>query len=317
MLLTVDWLAFAVQSVPDKDIFSFLGIFQQLDWHVGSGNFGAYPDTLRYGSIVIGINGVNGYEFYVQLSGQGCREFEDLMPEGWSWEDFLKRLYSDVNVSIRRLDIAGDEREGFFNIDRFDKAVKACKYATRCKMPTVQKYGREVCYVGSAHSSVLVRFYNKKLERGFSPEDDDGRPWWRAEIQLRDDYCYQMIGDILKFGIGKAFSGHLLNHIRWLSKPNNKENSQRISTVRWYSDFLGECEKLKFTSAPGAEYNLSKLSRYVIHQAGSSVYTFCKVTGFDAQQFYDFFMNNDNIKLRNDQLDFIDRVRQGRGVFDN
>lgn len=305
MLITVDWLAFAVREVPDKDIFSFLGIFKELDWHVGAGNFGAYPDTLRYGSIQIGINGVNGYEFYVQLSGQGCREFEDLMPAGWQWESFLKRLNSDEAVSIRRLDIAGDEREGYFNIERFDRAVSRGCYATRCKMPTVQKYGREVCYVGSSTSSVLMRFYNKKLERGFSPEDEDGKPWWRCELQLRDEYCSQMIDDIIEYGIGKAFSGHCLNHIRWLQKPNDNKNSQRIKTAKWYDDFLGDCEKLKFTSAPGSTYNFSKLQRYIVHQAGSSIVTMAKVMNWSPQQFYDFFMDNDNIKLRDDQIDML------------
>ena len=308
MLITVDFLSFRVRSVPDDDIFSFLGVFEQLEWRVGGACYNNYPDSLHYGHITIGINGTNGFDFYVNMSGQGCREFEDLMPDGWTWEQFLFRLSSDNGVSFARMDIAGDERDGYFTVDRLDKHIRLGKYATRCKQPSLTKYGREICYVGSAQSKVLMRIYNKKLERGYDPEDDNGKPWWRCELQLRDDYCMQFLEDWKSYGIGYAYSGHCKNHIRWLSKPNNKDNSQRISTAKWYDDFLGRCDKLKFTSKVGSSYNLSKLERYCMHVSGSSMVTLATAFKMTPQQFYDYFMQNDNIKLRADQIDLLQRL---------
>lgn len=308
MLITVDFLSFRVRSVPDDDIFSFLGVFEQLEWRVGGACYNNYPDSLHYGHITIGINGTNGFDFYVNMSGQGCREFEDLMPDGWTWEQFLFRLSSDNGVSFARMDIAGDERDGYFTVDRLDKHIRLGKYATRCKQPSLTKYGREICYVGSAQSKVLMRIYNKKLERGYDPEDDNGKPWWRCELQLRDDYCMQFLEDWKAYGIGYAYSGHCKNHIRWLSKPNNKDNSQRISTAKWYDDFLGRCDKLKFTSKVGSSYNLSKLERYCTHVSGSSMVTLVTAFKMTPQQFYDYFMQNDNIKLRADQIDLLQRL---------
>lgn len=309
MLITVDWLAFRVRELPENNIFGFLGL-DDLDWRVGGNVYNNYPDSLRYGHITIGINGTAGYDFYVCLSGQGCREFEDLMPDGWKWEKLLFKLADSDLVSFSRFDIAGDEREGYFNIKRLDKAVGSHKYQTKCKIPTIQKYGREICYVGSSHSNVLMRIYNKKMERGYSPEDDDGRPWWRCELQLRDDYCRQMIFDIREHGIGQAYSGHCLNHIRWLTKPNDLKNSQRINTATWYKKFLGSCEKLKFTSAPGAEYNLSKLHRYLHKQVGSSLITYQKATGLSPQELWTTFEEDESIVLRQDQLDFIKKFQK-------
>lgn len=308
MLITVDFLSFRVRSVPDDDIFSFLGVFEQLEWRVGGACYNNYPDSLHYGHITIGINGINGFDFYVNMSGQGCREFEDLMPDGWTWEQFLFRLSSDNGVSFARMDIAGDERDGYFTVDRLDKHIRLGKYATRCKQPSLTKYGREICYVGSAQSKVLMRIYNKKLERGYDPDDDNGKPWWRCELQLRDDYCMQFLEDWKAYGIGYAYSGHCKNHIRWLSKPNNKDNSQRISTAKWYDDFLGRCDKLKFTSKVGSSYNLSKLERYCTHVSGSSMVTLATAFKMTPQQFYDYFMQNDNIKLRADQIDLLQRL---------
>ncbi len=308
MLVIVDFISFRVRSVPDDDIFSFLGIFDPLDWRVGGACFNNYLDSLHYGHITIGLNGTKGFDYYVNLSGQGCREFEDLMPEGWSWEQFIFRLAADERVTFARMDVAGDERDGFFTIDRLDRHIKQNKYATRCKTLSLTKYGREIVYVGSAQSQVLMRIYNKKLERGYDPEDDDGRPWWRCELQLRDDYCRQFIADWKFYGIGEAYAGHCKNHIRWLSKPNDKENSQRINTARWYSDFLGQCEKLKFTAKVGSEYNLSKLERYCVRASGSSMVTLVKAFKMTPEQFYDYFMKNDKIKLRADQADLLHRL---------
>ena len=304
MLLTVDWLAFRVRSVPQNDIFSFLGIFKKIEWRLGGACFNSYLESLHYGHITIGLKGQKGFDYYVSLSGQGCREFEDLMPSDWSWEDFLYRLSSNPDVSFSRLDIAGDERDGFFNVDRLDRYIKAGKYATKCKTPSLTKYGREVCYIGSSQSKVLMRIYNKKMERGYDPDDDDGRPWWRCELQMRDDYARQFIEHCRESCSGSAYCGHCLNHIRWLQKPNDRENSQRILTAKWYRDFLGDCEKMKF-SAPGSSYNYSKLQRYCLHTAGSSVVTLAKFFNMSPEQFYDYFVNNDKIKLRPDQLDLI------------
>lgn len=304
MLLTVDWLAFRVRSVPENDIFTFLGIFKELPWRLGGPCFNSYLESWHFGHITIGTKGTKGFDFYVNLSGQGCREFEDMMPDGWTWEDFLYRLSANPDVNFSRLDIAGDERDGFFEIERLDRYIKHGKYATKCKTPSLTKYGREVVYIGSSQSNVLMRLYNKKMERGYDPEDDDGRPWWRCEMQLRDEYARQFIEHCRETSPGEAYSGHCLNHIRWLQKPNDKENSQRIRTAKWYSDFLGECEKQKFTS-PGTSYNLSKLQRYCLHSAGSSVVTLAKFFEMTPQQFYDYFVENDEIKLRADQIDLL------------
>lgn len=308
MLITVDFLSFRVRSVPDDDIFSFLGIFEQLEWRVGGACYNNYPDSLHYGHITIGINGTNGFDYYVNMSGQGCREFEDLMPDGWTWEQFLFRLSSDDGVSFARMDIAGDERDGFFTIDRLDRAVKSYKYATRCKCPTVTKYGREIVYVGSTQSKVLMRIYNKKMERGYDPEDDDGKPWWRCELQLRDEYCAQFLSDWKSYGLGFSYAAHCNNHIRFLTRSNDGTNSQRISTAKWYSDFLGTAEKLKFSARVGAVYNLSKLQKYCEHVAGSSIVTLGLAYRMTPQQLFDFFMQNDGIKLRADQLDLLRRL---------
>lgn len=313
MLITVDWLSFRVRSLPENDIFSFLGIFEPLQWRVGGACFNNYTDSLHYGHIKIGLNGTAGYDFYVDMSGQGCREFEDLMSEGWSWEQFIFRLAADERVTFARIDVAGDEHEGYFNVDRLDKHIRLNKYATKCKTPSLTKYGREVCYVGSGQSAVFMRIYNKKMERGFSPEDDDGRPWWRCELKITDDYCAQFIEHWCAHGIGYAYAGHCKNHIRWLSKPNDKKNSQRINTAKWYDDFLGACEKLKFTSAVGSEYNISKLQKYCLHSAGSSVVTLAKFFNMTPEQFYNYFMDNDEIKLRPDQIDLL----QMRGLKDD
>lgn len=310
MLLTVDWLSFRVREVPENDIFSFLGIFHpEIQWRLGGPCFNSYLESWHYGHITIGIKGTKGFDFYVNLSGQGCREFEDLMSPEWKWEDFLYRLAADVNVNFSRMDIAGDERQGFFEIERLDRYIKNGKYATKCKTPSLTKYGREVVYIGSSQSNVLMRLYNKKLERGYAPEDDDGRPWWRCELQLRDEYVRQYLTHAVETSPGSAYSGHCLNHIRWLTKPNNKENSQRINTAKWYSDFLGECEKLKFTTA-GTAYNISKLQKYCLHSAGSSVVTLAKFFDMSPEQFYSYFVENDEIKLRPDQIDLL----QGKGL---
>lgn len=249
------------------------------------------------------------------MSGKGCRTFEDLHP-ALDWFAYLGKLRSvSDDIHISRIDIALDERDGYLNIDRLESYIKTNKYITRCGLPEVTKYRKEIVRFGSPQSDMQLRMYNKKLERGFDSDELGGSPWWRAELQLRDDRATAFIDDwLLRGDLGLTYSGVLREFVRFLQRPNcNDGNQHRIKEATWWVDLCSDAERVKLASSPGSEYNAKKLNDFCFRTAGSSIYTLIRSFDLSADELYNKYVDCDSIKLRSDQLEFIRRNRLEMG----
>lgn len=319
MDVIVDTLSFRVNFASLENLFDFLGISYE-----GSEVYFSYSDkvfnrnyiaSLFYEGIKIGVDGQKGWQFYVSMSGKGCRTFEDLHDKTFSWFDFIKRLSSRIDeglACVTRIDIACDEKEGIFNIDKLENCIEKDKFLSRCPKDSIRlvKYGEECLYVGSPKSIALLRIYNKKLERGYSVDDTDIPHWWRCEFQLRDEHANQIVKEWVDTqNIGNVFAGHVLKHIRFLTKPNLKDGNQhRINTAPWWKKFLCNANKLEWVSTKGSEYNLTKAERFAVNSAGSSVKTMIEALDLSPQELFDIYMTSD-INLRPDQRALIKKYK--------
>ena len=319
MDIIVDTLSFRANFSTLENLFDFLGLSYD-----GAEKYFDYSDTrfnmnyfssLYYEGIKIGLDGQKGWSFYVHMSGKGCRAFEDLHGKDFTWFPFIERLSWRVDegfAAITRIDIACDEKIGIFNIDKLENCIEKNKFLSRCPKSSIRclKFGEECLYVGSPQSLSMLRIYNKKLERGYSPEDNEVPHWWRCEFQLRDEHATQIVKEwVSTKNIGKVYAGHVLKHIRFLTKPNFKDGTQhRINTAPWWNKFLENAEKLDWVASKGSEYNLSKVQRYAIDNAGSSVKTMIQARNLTPQELYDIYMKGD-IGLRPDQRALIKKLR--------
>lgn len=319
--IIVDTLSFRANIDTLENLFYFLGLEYE-----GMGRYFEYSDnkfnrnyvaSIFYEGIKIGLDGQAGWTFYVHMSGKGCRAFEDLHGNNFEWFPFIQRLSELCRQglgAVTRIDIACDEKEGIFNIDKLEKFILKDKYLSRCPKKSIRlmKFGEECLYVGSTQSMALLRIYNKKLERGYDPGDEDIPHWWRCEFQLRDEHAQQIVDEWAETkNIGKIYAGHVLKHIRFLTKPNLQDGTQcRINTAPWWKSFLENSEKLEWVSTKGSEYNLSKVQRYAIDNAGSSVKTMIKARKLTAEELFEIY-SSDDINLRADQRLLIKKYEGG------
>lgn len=316
MLFLVDTLSFRAADCSKNEIISFLGLeSSEIPWEDGSA-FNGYPFSIYYAGIKIGYGGLRGFDCYVHMSGKGCRTWEDLSAFN-SWRELLVNLRLNFNqYHITRIDIACDDFTDRLNVKKLGKYYELDKYSSRCKYITYMLGSEEIFYCGSPQSDTRLRIYNKKLERGYTePEDLDGRPWYRAEFQFRDNTAAAFIDEMIRSDdIGITFLGKLREHIRFLSKPNDKTNAQRIPEARWWVEFCNDAARVKLIKEVGSEYNKEKLLDFCYRTAGSSVKTLIKSQKLTPEQLWNSF-TNPLIRLRSDQEQFIERSlnRDGQG----
>ena len=84
----VDWLQVTFKNVKNvHDIFDFLGLDH--DWFIDTkiGKYG-YDSSYRFGHIAIyyfsyDTGKIEGSYFHLEMTGQGCREYEEMTKYDW------------------------------------------------------------------------------------------------------------------------------------------------------------------------------------------------------------------------------------------
>jgi len=324
----VDTISFRVKHCPEGfyTLTKMLGIEKSLEKGIGesSGVYNNnYMQSYRQGGIIIAWDGQAGFDGYIYMSGQGCRFYESLYKKCHDvdliWYDFIDLLYRFEQVDeihMTRIDIACDDFTDRLRIGRLQRYVKENKYRSRIKFFLGKVFANDELQIGSPKSKHFLRIYNKKLERGYMPEDLDGNPWYRCEFQLRDDSASQFIAAwVSSEDLSSVFLGYLKGQIEFLKKSNTKDGNQSdIPLAPFWRQFLGDVDKLTFTASVGLDYNLSRVERYAIHTAGSSVKTLIQAKNYDPDTVWKLFVDNSDIILRPDQKLLVNSVR-GKEIY--
>lgn len=277
-IILIDWLTFS-SSLEAHELVSLLHL-DHLNWTVSGGQYG-YKYALKCGHISINFDGSSQMISCVNMSGQGCREFED--SSDLSFFDLFKIISSDRSLfNITRLDVAFDERDGLFDIQKIAMYVNSGWYVSRSRYYCVTYSSNGIsCEIGSPKSDFRIRIYDKASERGYSA--DDGVQWVRVEMQLRDERASVYVRGIVQgLSAGSLFVGVLNNYFRFVEPDFSDSNKSRWSVSDWWSAVFDDTvSKIKLYTAPGTLYNTEKLHKYVINQAGSAIKTYCQIMGVD------------------------------------
>lgn len=316
MRFLVDTLSFRCYELNFENLCKFLGLDFPVSWEDGTPRYG-YPEAKYFNGIIIYYGGHDGFESYLHMSGKGCRMYEDLYKKRYGhdldWHLFFEYCLSlkikntgNSMIHFSRIDIACDDYTDRLKVDRLVQYYKSGKYTSRCKHWVAGQLCEEWLYIGSPQSDMRLRIYNKKIERGFNEEDLDGEPWYRAEFQLRDDRATEFIKKWVELNdIGKTFMGVLNNYVRFLTKPNDKKNAQRIPSAQFWKSFTSDAEKIRLVSPEGSIYNMENLYKY-LKQTFSSLRTYTEALGMSPE---DLFLHYGGAKLRQDQIAFIEAFR--------
>ena len=258
-LVIYDWLSFTSKVHTPDQLIAALGL-AHVPWTETKGARG-YRDRKYFSCISIHYNGRPDMGVWVEMSGQGCRTFESLSKVGW---EGIFSFIRDSGLKITRLDVAYDDHIGILNIREIANDTQAGMYISKSDYwETVLSSKGTTVQIGSPQSKVLIRIYDKAAERG-KPEDH----WIRVEMQLRDDRAVQFTK--IPLPIGQAFSGVLLNYLRYV-EAGGDSNKWRWPMREYWFNLVQDAEKISIYQTPGMEYNEERCKHYVINQAGNAI----------------------------------------------
>lgn len=284
-VILIDWLTFTSKVDSIATLQDTLGL-SHVAWtdFPGRGRYG-YRDRMEFGHINILYNGRDDMGLCCEMSGQGCRCFEDHSTLSLKWQSLFDQILS-MDWHITRLDVAFDDHTGVLDISKVFDDTKNGAYISRLRCFKLELSGKSDTDVlgqsvtfGSRASNILIRIYDKAAERGYSD-----RHWVRVELQLRDDRAYQFLDVVQSLNIGETFAGVILNYLRFV-QPADDSNKSRWEMADYWADLVGDVAKIRLYVTPGGEYNEENLSNYVFSVSGNA--TACYIDMYGVEAFLD------------------------------
>lgn len=272
-LILFDWVSFSSKIISPQGMIEMLDL-SSYPWENIKGANG-YQDRLYCNSISIHYNNGKNDSIWLEMSGQGCRFYEEYGRGDFQFLfDYIK--YNIDDVWVNRLDIAYDDHLNYLLIDDIVKDTLAQNYISKSKEweTRLSSKGTTV-YIGSQKSDTLIRIYDKASERGYT----DGTEWTRVEIQLRDKRAleYMMLNDT----VGNNFLGVLHNYLRYVKPDKTDTNKSRWETRPYWKKIIKDIGKKSIYTKVGTDYNLHQCEDYVYKKAGNAIQALIDIKGVE------------------------------------
>lgn len=247
----IDWCAVTFKVNDPFDAVRIIGLTPELFSPLPSG-FSGYRKSLRCGNIAIFYEGRQDMGCHVEMTGQGCRQYEGL--QALTWLDLFQKILA-INGSITRLDLAIDTVDASLPLRMLYAAIRPGDIRTRFAEWRRIKKGAfrpedniagETLYLGSVRSDTFFRVYNKAQEAGIEGD------WIRFELQLRKERAQQaalLLGSGMEAG---ALATGIINQYFAVIERDDS-NSSRCSLQPWWDRWLLSTEKISLGSDPAVK----------------------------------------------------------------
>lgn len=226
-----------------------------------------YVETYYYGSIRV-MNSMPNDErgVLVQMSGEGCRNYDDVLETlDQDWKTFIRRCL-DYNGSATRTDVALDDYEEVMPIPLMAKKIRSDCYSSKFQTYEILDSGNSTfndqegmtIYFGSKRSLIYFCFYQKDYEiakrEKVLVEDVDVKN--RYEIRMADEKARIFLESYLNcVDFGSSVCGILAEYISFYDSSD--ENAKM--NVKWLK-LLGKIENLDLKLVPKKPSIESKIS---------------------------------------------------------
>ena len=271
-----DWVTISCKA-DDPALLMQLVDLKGQDWEPMKKGMNGYKQGFFCNNISVLFDGQEGMGTCLNMSGQGCRAFEEY---GTGDFDGLFQLVQDNPefFNLARLDVAFDDHTGILDIERLFDDCKAREFVSKFKLAELRdKFDDKTDGItvmhGSKHSDILIRIYDKAAERGYT----DGMHWVRVEMQLRDERAFAFVAAPQQ--IGEKFRGVLINYVRYVDPDPFDTNRWRWPDKGYWADLIAAAERIQLYVKPGVEYNMAMLDRFVFQQAGNAVAAALEIYG--------------------------------------
>ena len=297
--ILIDWLSFTISNIDIENLMELFG-FDELVFSDLKGNRGYAHKYFCDGvNINYGKTSDDMADFWVEMSGQGCRVFESYGHSDWIY--LFSNLLENDTINITRLDVAYDDFNELINLHEIVADTLAHNYVSKAgdRSWKVELSGEGTCVtIGKCKSNTMIRIYDKAAERHAEAEFDH---WVRCEEQLRYQNAMQFCKLLCKhqivmpgedfagisvegLNIDKLFFGVLNNYLRFIDvNANDDSNKWRKPCSEHWAKFAHSVtdERVSLWVNPGVEYNVLRLDRVVEHQFSGAVVTYALIHGID------------------------------------
>lgn len=282
--IIVDWLSVSVNTsgIGFEHLVKCLGM-EGLNWIHKEGSFRNYGKRAEWGKITIHYTPVE-YESIpdasfnvgacMELSGEGCREFESFGRGDWAAliVGFRELREAGIDLRFTRLDIAYDDFRYLLPIElislqaqrlEFTAKTSKCSVTYSTDKNDLEHIGQCIIH-GSRSSNTLLRIYNKRVER----KRYDLPHWVRCEIQMRKESAENFLDLACSgnfSGLGDIFAGVVRQYVQYRI-PSSDKNAARDDLAEWYDNWLSDVERISLWSKKDVEYNKSRMDSYAYGQ---------------------------------------------------
>lgn len=310
MRALVDWVRVTFFDAEPLQIIRDVLQMKPMDFEcIDRGRY-RYKKTYRRGEIALYFDGIEeGMGVLLDMSGEGCRQFE-----AWGrfkgWSVFFRKCL-DMGCNVPRVDIAIDDRKGYFTMDQIERKVNKKEVVSRFKgvsgyekqsLNDEDPKGKTIMF-GSRQSMICVRFYDKLkdlMRKGKSV--GDWETWTRVEIEAKNDRA-KVIAEHIADGkdLGEMVKGILAHYIRFVVRNKYDSNKRRWKTWRNWERFLGGVEKLKLGVSP-EEKTIEEDIQWIKKQVAK---TMLKIVMAESMEFVQDLIVNDSVQLKLRPRDFV------------
>lgn len=270
-----DALSFTSKVDSKENIISVLGLdYADIPWETISGAKG-YHHRLYFMGISIHFDSGNpDQNVWCEMSGQGCRAFEQFGSGDYDY--IFQWIFDEPNDRhFTRLDVAFDDRDTqLIDLGRLWCELEERNYVSKSKWQREDNSdGGRTIYLGSKHSEMFFRIYDKAKERGY-----DDMHWVRLELQLRRDYASSFV--LNPAPLNEKFIGVLAKQWRFI-EPSTDSNKSRCENAYWWDELINGAIAITLFDKPELEYNLSHLDRFVFKMSGQAALAAVSIYGVE------------------------------------
>lgn len=294
LIACVDWLQVTFLGVANPySIVQVLGLNEDDFTPFETGKYG-YTYHIRFGHISVYYSDAEvRSECHLEITGQGCREYESYAKHDWST---LLELFFMLKINITRLDLALDDYKGYFQLSTIIKKIERgevrsrFKYSdelNRRKLKDGTNAGRTV-YFGSRKSDIQIRMYDKKKERENEGLEVLSDHWIRTEIQLRDDRALLAALNLINrdHETGHYIKGILKNYLTFVN-PTNDSNKSRWPVSPFWERFLGDVDKIKLTKV-APDRTIERTKEWFTRSVSPAFYMLYEAFDYDSNLIQEF-----------------------------
>lgn len=252
----VDYIRVSFKTHDVKDIIqNVLNLHEDFMKHKPTGFYG-YVGTYEMDMIKVFYSKPDDERgVLIEMSGQGCRQFEAFLTcQKKTWFDFFREC-KDKKGKFTRLDIAIDDRKTYFSIPALCERIRRQECITKFKSISYdgstlldggKPYGMTL-YMGSKKSDVYFCFYQKGFEQAQKydiPYDDIDKKWNRYELRLKDDRAEKAIQELLKKEDLTYIAISVINYyVRFVDK--DERHKRHWESSKFWTKFIGDVGKLR------------------------------------------------------------------------